>query len=117
VAGALKRTKVSDMKSALLIGASLLVTMILLLAVTIGSVGVKDVAVTDNQFEYILQPACSYDQREMMILLEAFDGLIFLLALRYCWTIRNVSSTICNIVILVEGESRFSFSFPISSHF
>jgi hypothetical protein len=84
---------------------------------TIGSVGVKDVAVTDNQFEYILQPACSYDQREMMILLDSFDGLIFLLALRYCWTIRNVSSTICNIVILVEGESRFSFSFPISSHF
>jgi hypothetical protein len=110
VAGTMKRTKVSDVKSSLLIGASLLVTMILLLAGTIGSVGVKDVVVTDNQFEYILQPACSYDQREVMMLLYAFDALILLGAIRYCWTIRKVSSTISNTTILVEGESTFSLT-------
>lgn len=105
VAGTLKRTKVSDTKSSLLIGSSLLVTVILLLAATIRSVGVKDVVVTDNQFEYIIQTACSYDRREVLSLLYAFDALILLGALRYCWAIRNVSSTICNTAILVEGES------------
>jgi hypothetical protein len=103
VAGTMKRTKVSDVKSALFIGASLLVTTVLLLAGTIGSVGVKYVTVTDNQFEHILQPACSYDQHLVVTLLYAFDALIFLAALRYCWMIRNVSSTICNTATLVEG--------------
>jgi hypothetical protein len=105
VAGSLKRTKVSDVKSALLIGVSLVITSALLLAATIGSVGVNNVVVMKNQFEYLLQPTCSYDRHVVITLLYVFDVFIFLTALRYCWMIRKVASTICKTVILVEGES------------
>lgn len=104
VTGTLKRTKVSDLKSSLIIMSIIVVIIILLIVGTYGSVGVKHVVVSDTQFEYTLQPTCSYNNRVLTTMIYAFDVLILVAALRYCWMIRKVSSTIGNTSALVESK-------------
>lgn len=104
VACSLKRIKISDLKSVGVIFASIFTTIILLITTSVGNIGVKYVTVVDNQFEYIWQPACDYPNRIVNYFLYTYDGLILLIGLRFCWLIRNVSSTVCNTVILVEGN-------------
>lgn len=103
VACSLKRTKVSDLKSVSVIFASIFATIVLLIATSVSNIDVKYVTVLNNQFDYIWQPACNYHNRVLIYFLYAYDGLILFIGLRFCWLIRNVASTVCNTVILVEG--------------
>jgi hypothetical protein len=110
VTGSLKRTKVGEVKSSLIILGSIFIVCCLLLAATVQDVSVKEVTISSTQFENIIQPACSYENRILVAVLYAYDALVFLAALRYCYLIRKVAATICNPSILIEGTSSVCLS-------
>jgi ABC-type branched-subunit amino acid transport system substrate-binding protein len=106
VTSSLKRTKVGEKKSSLIILGCLAVDCCLLLTVTVQAVSVKEVTITDTQLENTTQLACSYENRIPLVILYTCDAFVLLSALRFCYLIRKVSATICNPAILIEGLSQ-----------
>jgi hypothetical protein len=105
VTGSLKRTKVTDARCIRMIMASVMVMVLFLTVVSFTEDHeLHTVTVTKDQKEFIQEHSCKFTS-PLMPVMYAFDLLVLVAGLCFCWLIRKVGSTVSNTAALVEGQS------------